>query len=182
MINGKTVLCEVGCGSLSMTFSALVWDRPDIEILAFEPNPEFYAEIAEAAKGRLNVALHNMAIGDENGEMDFLVDGTSSTLVGTASPIAQHHGKQEGQVVKVQVRKISEFDHGQIDLLRLDTEGSEWFCLKHLVSRPKQIVVEMYNDLATYINPRLFEIERWCKDRGYKKMQVRDSDFIYQLP
>ncbi|TWW08798.1 hypothetical protein E3A20_20690, partial [Planctomyces bekefii] len=61
------------------------------------------------------------------------------------------------------------------------TEGAEWFCIKHLVSRPKQIVVEIYNDLGTYINPHLFEIAEWAAANGYKRTSVHDSDFIYVL-
>ena len=181
MINGKTVLCEVGVGPVSMAFSALVWNRPDVEVLAFEPHPVYHADLVKAAAGRPNVTIHNVAIGDENSEMDFIVDGTSSALAGTASPIAQHRGAHSGETVKVQVRKISDFDLGQVDLLRLDTEGSEWFALKYLVSRPREIVVEIYNDLATYINPHLYEIESWAKLNGYKKASINDGDFTYRL-
>ena len=182
MNNGKTVLAEVGVGPLSMAYGALLWDRPDIELLMFEPHPVYFRQLVEAAGARQNVKLFNVAIGDENGTMLFCDDGTSSSLVGVESPKIQHYGLAGKTNFSVDVRRISEFDHGQIDLLRVDTEGAEWFCLKHLVSRPKQIVVEMYNDLATYINPFLYEIEGWAKQNGYKKVQIADSDFVYQLP
>lgn len=180
MRNGKLVICEVGVGPLAMSYGALMWNRPDVHMIMFEPLPRYYEENRIAANGRANVELYNVAIGDEPGRLSFYDEGTSSSLVGVASPFAQHHGPDRGaQTVEVDVRRISEFDKGDIDILRVDTEGNEWACLKHLVSRPKQIVVEIYNDLATYINPHLAEIVEWAKVNGYRLSAIQDSDFIY---
>jgi len=183
MNNGKTVLCEVGVGPVSQAYGALVWSRPDVEVLLFEPHPTYYLELVAAAAGRQNVQIFNVAIGDEDGQMQFREEGTSSSLVGVASPSVQHTKLPDSSfpLVNVDVKKISQYDTGQIDILRVDTEGAEWFALKHLVSRPKQIVVEIYNDLATYINPYLYEIEAWAKQNGYRKVQIAEGDFIYQL-
>lgn len=179
--DGKIVLCEVGVGPLSMAFGALQWQRPDIHVMLFEPLPRYAAELRAAIGDRTNVELHEVAIGDEPGVVEFLDEGTSSSLLGVSSPAHQHHGVSSTAFRhQVNVRRISDFDHGQIDLLRVDTEGSEWFCIKHLVSRPQQIVIEMYDDMATYINPHLYEIERWAEKNHYIKTAIRDSDFIYQ--
>src|SRR6201997_309144 len=107
MINGKTVLCEVGCGPLSMCYASLVWGRPDFEVLLFEPNPTFYAQLIEAASGRENVKIHNVAIGDENGMALFIEEGTSSSLAGIDSPVIQHRGIAAKTSYPVVVKKIS---------------------------------------------------------------------------
>mgnify|MGYP001587517934 CR=1 FL=1 len=182
MRNGKIVIAEVGVGPLGMSYGALVWTNSNIHMLMFEPLPEYYNQNLVAANGRTNVELYNVAIGDENGRLKLYNEGTSSSLEGVASPFAQHHKEppESKPYVEVDVRRISEFDKGDIDILRLDTEGNEWFCLKHLISRPKQIVVETYNDLGTYINPYLFEICKWAESNVYKRVAVADSDFIYE--
>ncbi len=180
MRDGNTVLAEVGVGPLSMAYGALFWDRPDMHILMFEPHPVYAADLRAAAAGRLNVELFEVAVGDAPGKAMFYDEGTSSSLAGVASPSEQHKGAHERKGYEVEVARFSDFDKGDIDHLRIDTEGAEWFCLKHLVSRPQQIVVEIYNDLATYINPHLYEIERWAEANGYKRVAVQDSDFIYQ--
>ena len=181
MKNGKIVLAEIGVGPLSMAFGKLVWDRPDLEVLMFEPHPKYYADIVKECNGRPNVKIFNYAIGDFDGESFFYDDETSSSLDGIQSPIIQNDTPERNKnKIKVNVRKISNFDDGSIDYLRLDTEGAEWFTLKHLVSRPKQITVEIYNDLATYINPYLLEIEQWAATNGYTRVAVQDSDFIYE--
>lgn len=181
MNNGKTVICEVGVGPLSMCYGALIWDDPRVEYIGFEPHPEYYRQVLTAAAGRPNVQLHNIAIGDEDGRMNLCVDGTSSALENVNSPFFQLRGSRpEGVVCEVDVRKMSRYDNGKIDVLRIDTEGAEYLCLKHLISRPKQIVIEMYDDMASYINPYLYDIEKWAKTNGYKKIAIHDSDFIYE--
>ncbi len=179
MNNGKAVIAEVGVGPVSMAYGKLIWDQPDTELLMFEPHPIYYKDIVKEAAGRPNVKIHNVAIGDENGTAEFYEDMTSSFLAGIDSPSVQANVISTKTKISVQVRKISDFDFGQIDYLRLDTEGAEWFTLKHLISRPRQIVVEMYNDLATYINPYLHEIEDWAKNNNYVRTAINSSDFIY---
>lgn len=179
MRDGKIVLAEVGCGPLSMTYASLFWHRDDAFFDLFEPHPVFAAAIREASKDRPNVSLFEVAIGDEPGKLTLYDEGTSSSLAGVASPSEQHKGAHARKGFEVDVRRISDFDKGDIDHLRVDVEGNEWFCLKHLVSRPEQIVVEMFNDLATYINPHLYEIEAWAAANGYRRAAVQDSDFIY---
>jgi len=176
MNNNKTVLAEIGVGPLSMAYGRLFWDNPDVEILMFEPHPLYYSDLMKDCKGRPNVKIFNVAIGDREGEMNFYDNGTSSSLIDSISPSNQANSK----VINVQVKKISIFDTGQIDFLRIDTEGYEWFAIKHLVSRPKQIVVEIYNDLATYINPYLHEIEQWMAQNGYSRKAMVEGDFIYE--
>ncbi len=180
MRDGKTVLAEVGVGPLSMAFGALYWDQPNMHVMLFEPHPTYAADLRAASAGRLNVELYEVAIGDAPGRATFYDEGTSSSLAGVASPSEQHKGSHERKSYEVEVARFSDFDKGDIDHLRIDTEGAEWFCIKHLVSRPQQIVVEIYNDLATYINPYLYEIEQWAEQNGYKRVAVQDSDFIYQ--
>ena len=53
--------------------------------------------------------------------------------------------------------RISKFDEGNIDVLFLDTEGTEWFVLKHLLSRPTIITVEV-GDNVNYVNPYIEKI------------------------
>ncbi len=181
MRDGKMVIAEVGVGPLPMSYGALVWHNPNVHMLMFEPRPDYYAENLKAANGRPNVELHNVAIGDEDGRLKLYDEGTSSSLEGVASPFAQHHKADPNAkpYFEVDVRRISHYDKGDIDILRVDTEGHEWACIKHMISRPQQIVVETYNDLGTYINPYLYEIVEWCEKNGYRRDAVQDSDFIY---
>ena len=180
MRDGKIVLAEVGVGPPSMCYGLLFADRPNTCIDLYEPHPIYCEQLRAAIAGRSNVTLFEVAIGDEPGKLTLYDEGTSSSLAGVASPSEQHKGAHAHNGYEVQVARMSQFDKGDIDVLRVDVEGNEFFCLKHLVSRPRQIVVEIYNDLATYINPYLFEICEWTEQNGYRRVAVHDSDFIYE--
>lgn len=175
MRDGKIVVAEVGVGPPEMCRGLLMCDRPNIHVLLFEPNPGYCARLRIAIGDRKNVELYEVAIGDEPGELDLLDEGTSSALVGTASPVSQHRGEIECNRFKVKVDRFSTFDKGDIDVLYVDIEGSEWMCLKHMTSRPQQITVEVYNDIATYINPYLYEICEWAEKNGYKRTAVHEG-------
>lgn len=179
MRDGKIVLAEIGVGPPSMCYGLLFADKPGTYIQLYEPHPVYCAQLRGAIAGRPNVELFEVAIGDEPGTMELCDEGTSSSLVGVSSPSQQHRGTIDRKTHTVKVERLSAFDKGDIDHLRLDTEGHEWSALKYLVSRPEQIVVEIYNDLGTYINPHLYEIVEWAAANGYVRAHVADSDFIF---
>ena len=58
-------------------------------------------------------------------------------------------------------------------------EGSEWFVLQNLVSLPKVIIVELV--AGEYINPFVFEIKKWLKEKGYIYKFTDDTDHTYAL-
>ena len=184
---GIKKIAEIGVGRIDVAFGALYWHNetdgiPDYEIMMFEPHPLYHRMLDEAGGSKSNVELYNVAIGDKEGEMKLVDAATSSHLEGVSSPIKQKDKTDEltGDVYTVKVEKISKYDKGDIDYLRVDTEGNEWFALKHLISRPKMIVVETHNDEATYINPYLFEIKKWMTENKYKCTLVKDGDHTFE--
>lgn len=66
--------------------------------------------------------------------------------------------------VQVKAAPFSSVDRGDINLLILDMEGSEWFALQDLISRPEAIMIEMQKQ-----NPFRPEITEWFKRNGYVK-------------
>jgi FkbM family methyltransferase len=180
----KNVIAEVGVGHLGVAYGALLWDNPNNEILMFEPNIEYFKDVEKAANNRPNVKLFNVAIGDVDGEMDFFLRETSSYLssLNGMSVIDQSHPHlhRENDCVKVNVFTFDRFDPGNINYLRIDVEGGEWFVLKHLKSRPETISIETHDSRASYINPYLWEIEQWMGYNGYEKIAVDEMDSIYK--
>lgn len=53
-------------------------------------------------------------------------------------------------------------------MLLLDMEGSEYFALKHLISRPNLIVIEMQDAAKKYKNPYFDEILNWFTENKYQ--------------
>lgn len=190
MINNKRCICEVGVGHITVAYGALYWDKiNEFEIMMFEPHPVYYAQLVEACNNRPNVKIYNVAIGDKRGKAKLCDVETSSYLKDTDSPILQvmtkspsseHKKYKKKNYIEVDVKLISDFDHGHIDFLRIDTEGTEWYTLKYLVSRPDMISIETHGHDAKYINPFLYEIEDWMRKERYSKVSFDNTDSVYQ--
>ncbi len=67
-------------------------------------------------------------------------------------------------------------DDGEIDILNLDCEGSEWFVLVNLLSRPRIIQIELYPE-----NHYAKQIKAWMQDNGYQSVGTWGrGNVIYQ--
>ncbi len=70
-------------------------------------------------------------------------------------------------------------DPGNIDILSLDAEGSEYYVLETMKSRPKLIGIETH--YQNYQNPHLNEILSWFKKNKYLKIGESLADSYYKL-
>ena len=148
-----------------------------------EPDPASIRRIEAAFGDRSNVTLHPVAVFDINGEIK-LAQREASTFVSQleASPAIVNDGYvlQEADEFTVEAVTFDRIDDGTIDLLSVDTEGSEWFVLKHMTSRPKVISIETHG--AGYLNPNIAEIEGWMRRNGYQPYFKDKSDTVYVQP
>jgi FkbM family methyltransferase len=123
---------------------------PSARVLAFEPAEPAHDLLVRnvEANGLRDVEVHRAALGREDGEVLFYVDRDDPAtfrmstrperLPGTASPVPQ--------------RRLSQHLGEEVDLLKLDVEGSEDDVLAELVdsnavSRIRQLVVEYHHQL-----------------------------------
>jgi FkbM family methyltransferase len=123
---------------------------PRARVLAFEPAEPAHDLLVRnvEANGLRDAEVHRVALGREDGEVLFYVDRADPAtfrmstrperLPGTASPVPQ--------------RRLSQFLGEEVDLLKLDVEGSEDDVLAELVdsnavSRIRQLVVEYHHQL-----------------------------------
>jgi FkbM family methyltransferase len=155
----------------------------DVRTTLVEPDPASIQRIEAAFGGRSNVTLHPVAVFDFNGELK-LAQRKASTFVSQleASPAIVNDGYelQEADEFSVAAVTFDRIDDGTIDLLSIDTEGSEWFVLKHMKSRPKVISIETHG--AGYLNPNIGEIEGWMQQNGYQPFFKDKSDTVYVQP
>jgi FkbM family methyltransferase len=123
---------------------------PEARVLAFEPAEPAHVLLVRnvEANGLRDIEVHRAALGREDGEVLFYVDRDdpatfrmstrAGRLPGTASPVPQ--------------RRLSQHLGEEVDLLKLDVEGSEDDVLAELVdsnafSRIRQLVVEYHHQL-----------------------------------
>jgi len=140
-------------------------------------------------KGFPNIEINEVAIGDSYGQATLCVPkhwrknpeaGASAFMEEAVSPFQarKNAGRpvEELEYLHVEIYPISDYDDGTIQGLTIDTEGFEWFVLKHLVSRPEVIAVELRGP-CDYENPYLAEIEQWMADEGYVMHQEEEVKY-----
>jgi FkbM family methyltransferase len=107
---------------------------PQATIHAFEPDPRVYAKLEAKAKGDPRAHLHQLAVSDTKGELEFHVTLASekNSLLAPLPPGGENPSADAGAVlekIKVQSITLDDFAAQQgiarIDLLKMDIEGAE---------------------------------------------------------
>ena len=145
-----------------------------------EAHPDYVAAVRTYFADFPNVELHPVAVADAPGELRLVTRGPSTFAEDVAAPpsvVNDAYERAEEDVITVPARRFDEIDDGTIDLLSVDIEGSEWFVIKHMASRPAVISVETHG--KRYVNPYLAEIETWMRERAYRVWYRDDSDTVY---
>lgn len=188
--SGVEVRHAVEVGAFSMEFCNLghyLLD-PKVRVQLFEPMPERFASLSKETAGLEHVTCHNVAIMDEDGPVVMRNMWAGSHVVGVAAPEVVNKGTKTAafyrgkkiEEVTVEGRIFTPFDDGTIDVLTLDSEGCEWFVLKHMRSLPKWISIEMGDSKNPYKNPNSAEIHQWMEKNRYRVHgTIVDRDTIW---
>ena len=113
------------CGS-NIGMSVLFFKKlyPNARIVAFEPDPFTFETLRRnVEQNRLSdVDLHQIALDDRVGEIEFFRDASPESSSLTMSALPQRHS---GPSVAVPARRLSDFISSEIDLIKIDVEGAE---------------------------------------------------------
>lgn len=144
---------------------------PNSKILAFEPNPITFKLLEESieSNGIQDVEVINKAVWKEDGIKKFYIDGKENSWHSNSSFLeSSWTGKEITKEISVQTTRLDEYITEDIDMLKIDTEGSELSILnahKRFLSKIENIVVEYHptknykvNDLLNILK-QYFELE-----------------------
>ena len=147
-----------------------------------EPDPESINLIKSKFGDNRNVTLFEVALCDFKGRVE-LYKRESSTFVSVlpSSPalINDNFDVQQTEKFTADARLFSEIDDGTIDLISIDTEGSEWFVVKNMKSRPTVISIETHGGM--YVNPYLDDLLNWMLENDYILWYKDGSDSVFVL-
>ncbi len=172
-------VCEVGV-HLPESSNVLDFINDNIKTTLVEPDTKSIEQIKKKFNDRINILLFPVAVYDYEGQLE-LVQRNASTYVSTIknSPavINDNYIPDDADKFIVACTTMDKIDDGSIDLLSIDTEGSEWYILKNLKSRPKIISVETQG--RAYTNPFLKEISCWMKKNNYIIWYKGKTDTVF---
>ena len=123
---------------------------PGARIDAFEPSPEAFRLLSRnvAANQLTDVRLHNSALASCPGTINLFTEPGDETSL-TASTVHERGG---GQSVEVEAVTLSSQIEDEVDLLKLDVEGSEGEVLEETAAAGKldlirEIIVEYHHNI-----------------------------------
>jgi len=159
------------CGS-NIGMSILFFKKlyPNARIVAFEPDPVTFDTLRHNVnRNKLSdVALHQIAIGNYTGTIELFRDPSPDSSSLLMSTLRQRHA---GPSVTVPVRCLSEFIHEEIDLLKIDVEGSEVAVMDDLansgkIRQAKRLHLEYHHHIDTSVD-NLSDMLRLIEENGF---------------
>ncbi len=171
-------VAEVGV-YLPETSMVLDFINDGCEALLVDADPGYVQKIREYFSGNSRVKIVNKAVSDTEGSVELYHCASSTFIGGHDTPAVVNDGyvPSDKDSFVVDSCRFASLDNGRIDLAVIDVEGSEWFVLKHMVSRPAVISIETHGKY--YLNPFLKEIRNWMKTNNYAVWFKDKSDSVY---
>ncbi len=170
--------CEVGV-YLPETSNIIDFIKDGIRATLVEADVVTVEKIKDYFKG-YDIKVFPVAVWDFNGTIK-LSKAAASTFVTAlkSSPaiINDKYKVNKENTFEVPCMVFSDIDEGTIDLLSIDIEGSEWYVIKHLKSRPLIISVETHGKY--YTNPFINEIKNWMMRENYITWYKDGSDTVF---
>jgi len=152
LAEGDTFI-DVGAnhGSFSIVASKLVGAKGCV--VAIEPQPRLASAIEKslALNAQCSFQVHQMALGDDDGEIELMIPCDTS---GSAGIYPGHSGTHKHRTIIVPLRRFDEAVDWQYfpgkSLIKLDIEGSEYVFLKGA----RRMIASLKPNLLVEINPR----------------------------
>jgi FkbM family methyltransferase len=136
------------------------WRYPHAQFVCFEPNPVVLEYLKRNIKNNNlsnDVTLHQVALGKEEGEIELFYH-KNVRASGSASVIKPGTLGSDQTTITVPQRRLSDYIHSSIDMIKLDIEGAEGLVLEDLrdnkkLSFIKNIIIEFHIDDVTMVYP-----------------------------
>ena len=176
-----THVAEIGVW-YPQTSNVYQYIQDGVKVTLVEPDPDSLALIKSQFASYDNVTLYEVALCDFNGQVELCQRGSStfvSSLSASPAIVNDNYDVKQSDKFTAEAKLFSEIDDGTIDLLSVDTEGSEWFVIKHMTSRPAVISIETHGGM--YVNPYLDKLQQWMDEHNYVLWYKDKSDSVFVL-
>lgn len=167
-INDQSVVYSFGIGEDISWDEALI-KQNNVTVHGFDPTPR----AIEFAKNK-NIdkfVIHQIGIASSNGFMDFFSPKNPNHV--SHSLVAKNNNSDEAIKVKVETIDaiMDELGHKNIDILKMDIEGSEYEVIADMLNKniyPDQLLIEFHHRFKPFNIDDTIEIINKLIDHSYK--------------
>jgi FkbM family methyltransferase len=155
LIPEGTMILDIGANLGFISYHLA--QKPNCEVLAFEPMPDNIATIQRivAAKNLTNVTLCPIALGDETGSLTMIMPLNDNVPMQGLSHVVQEGQAEEGNTFTVPVKMLDDLDEINLNPkrvagIKIDVEDYEYFVLKGgraLLEKDKPVIcIELWEN------------------------------------
>ena len=142
----------IDCGSnIGLSIFFFKREYPQSRVIGFEPDPNAFAILQDnITRNNLdNIELHNVALYDDEGTVNFYSDLDEENTVGMSVTKRLLEKNKRLKEIQVQSVLLSNYISEEVDLLKIDIEGVELKVLRELsqqkkLSLVKQMIIEYH--------------------------------------
>lgn len=141
---------------------------------AFEPVNDIYNVLEENAAPYNNITTYNQGISNTTRSIKFDT-GADNT--------GQGHVNPNHQPGKIKLRTIDSYNFDDVDLIKLDVEGYEFYALDgalKTIARCKPLICIELNGLALRYGLKDSDIVDMLNDLGYAKIAQSNKDYLFK--
>jgi len=190
---GGHTICPRGLSSNAVVYSAGVGDDISFDlsliqnyaakVYAFDPTPQSFEWISTQ---RLPAEFHfyNWAISDRDGVAKLFPPRNRKHISHTLLP----RNRPDRRPLEVKTRRVEtvmkELGHDQVDVLKLDIEGSEYVVIADILSsnlRIEQMIVEFHNPVPQLGRSATKAAIQMLNQHGYRTFHISDSGKDYSF-
>ena len=189
IIKETDVIFDIGA-SVGLYTIAVAVNFPKCRVIAFEPEPEMRARLAENTKlNRLtNVESFGWALGDKISEVTLFSDG----LKGQAPSLRNYPGSATGSK-NVSCQTLDAIVENGLapapDTLKIDIEGAELLCLQgarallsgKLGKKPRNIFIELHTKLLLDYDCGSDQVKKLIEGFGYREQWIRSRNEQFHI-
>ena len=174
-LNSRSIVYSVGVGE-DISFDIALIRKFNLKVHAFDPTPRSIAWIKSIKPPRA-FRLHNLALSNKDGREKFYIPQNKSHVSHT---LKNNTLGSDYIIVKTKrlVSIMQQLKHTQLDVLKLDIEGSEYDVIPDMLSSkifPKQLLVEFHHHFHSIKIKNTLDIIRLLKKNNYYSFHISPS-------
>lgn len=176
--NTPLIVFSFGLGE-DISFDTGMMEKYNSKVYGFDPTPKSIKYV-ESMNLDGKFSLFPYALSDENGTLIFNLPENEEHVSGSLESIASH---KNIEVVCKNIKTIcEELDIQNIDILKMDIEGSEYKVIKNLIESgifPKQILVEYHHFFDSFTKKDTLQSIALLRDNGYELFHIDGYNYSF---
>lgn len=180
-LSSKSIVYSLGIGE-DISFDIEIIKKYKVNVFAFDPTLKSVKWLKQQALPK-KFKHYQYAISDYSGTGKFYPPIKQAHVSYTLD-----HLKKNQNFLKVRVRKISNMmdmlKHQKIEILKMDTEGSEYKIIPSLIKEgiyPKQILIEFHHRFRQFSKEDTNETIKMLNNQGYKVFFISENGDQYSF-